>query len=281
MTVTHLATPWLRRPRPHPNPAVRLLCLPHAGGSTALYRRWKDLLPPAIEPVLVCPPGREHRLDEPLPTELPELVAALGQAAAPLLDRPWAAFGHSMGATVAHELVLWLLERGHRAPEHLFLSARRAPQHDRGGTAHLLDDDALSDHLIRLGGTSREVLAMAELRQLVLPAVRGDYRLIETYAANPDGPVPCPLTALLGTADTEVTAQEAEGWEKWTTGPFQLLTFPGGHFYLSDHPEPVVEAVCRWLPTPPSRATSTASSPRKATIAPLGTGASSTSRPSG
>ncbi|MFD6325620.1 thioesterase II family protein [Streptomyces sp. NPDC058442] len=251
VTVTRYATPWLRRPRPHPDPAIRLLCLPHAGGSTTLYRRWKDLLPPAIEPVLVCPPGREDRLDEPLPAALPDLVAGLGEAVAPLLDRPWAAFGHSMGAAVAHELVLWLLKRGHRAPEHLFVSAREAPQHHRGGTAHLLDDDALSAELIRLGGTSRDVLAMAEVRQLVLPAVRGDYRLIETYAANPEGPAPCPLTALVGAADTELTAEEAQGWEKWTTGPFQLLTFPGGHFYLSDQPEAVVEAVCRRLLTPP------------------------------
>lgn len=248
--MTHpAATPWLRRPRPRPQPELRLLCLPHAGGSTALYRHWKDLLPPGIEPVLVCPPGREDRLDDPLPEDLPELVAGLGSALVPLLDRPWAAFGHSMGATVAHELVLWLLRRGHRPPRHLFVSAREAPQHHHGGTVHLLDDDSLATELIRLGGTSPELLAMAEVRQLVLPAVRGDYRLIETYAAQPGGPVPCPLTALIGVGDQELTAEEAAGWEKWTTGPFRLLSFPGGHFYLSEQPHAVVDAVCRRLLT--------------------------------
>lgn len=243
-------TPWLRRPRPQPDPAVRLLCLPHAGGSTALYKQWKELLPPEIEPVLVCPPGREDRLDEPLPAELPKLVAALGRAVAPLLDRPWAVFGHSMGATVGHELVLWMTRHGQRPPEHLFVSAREAPQHHHGGSVHLLDDDALTAELLRLGGTSPELLAIAEVRQLVLPAVRGDYRLIETYAADPEGLVPCPLTALIGASDTELTAEEATGWEKWTTGPFQLLTFPGGHFYLADRPEAVVDAVRRRLLTP-------------------------------
>ncbi|MFJ8313371.1 MULTISPECIES: thioesterase II family protein [unclassified Streptomyces] len=244
------ASPWLRRPRPHPRPALRLLCLPHAGGSTALYRQWKDLLPPEVEPVLVCLPGREDRFNEALPAELPDLVAGLGGAVTALVDRPWAVFGHSMGATVGHELVLWLLKHGVRAPEHLFVSAREAPQHHHGGTVHLLDDDALSVELVRLGGTSPELLAMTEVRKLVLPPVRGDYRLIETYAAQPDGPVPCPLTALVGAADTELTAEEAAGWEKWTTGPFQLLTFPGGHFYLSDRPDAVVEAVRRRLLTP-------------------------------
>jgi pyochelin biosynthesis protein PchC len=248
--VTHPGTPWLRRPRPQPHPAVRLLCLPHAGGSTALYRPWKDLLPTEVESVLVCPPGREDRLNDALPEELTELVEGLARAVAPLLDRPWAVFGHSMGATVGHELVLRLIKQGHRAPEHLFVSAREAPQHHRGGTVHLLDDDALSAELIRLGGTPAELLAMAEVRQLVLPAVRGDYRLIETYAANPEGPVPCPVTALIGASDAELTAEDAAGWEKWTTGPFQLLTFPGGHFYLSDRPQEVVDAVRRRLLSP-------------------------------
>ncbi|MFI9645166.1 thioesterase II family protein [Streptomyces sp. NPDC052040] len=246
----HSANPWVRRPRPQARPAMRLLCLPHAGGSTSLYRLWKDLLPPEVEPVLVCPPGREDRLDDPLPDGIPELVADLGPAVVPLLDRPWAVFGHSMGATVAHELVLWLIEQGHPAPEHLFVSAREAPQHHHGGSVHLLDDDTLAAELIRLGGTAPELLAMPEVRQLVLPAVRGDYRLIETYAAAPAGPVPCPLTALVGAADTELTAEEAAGWEKWTTGPFQLLSFPGGHFYLSESPHALVDVVCRGLITP-------------------------------
>ncbi|MYT32278.1 MULTISPECIES: thioesterase domain-containing protein [unclassified Streptomyces] len=247
--VTTPGARWLRRPRPRRDPAVRLLCLPHAGGSTSLYRGWAGLLPSAIEPVLVCPPGREDRLDEPLPQDLDELVTGLAQAASGLLDRPWAVFGHSMGATVGHELVLRLMKDGHRAPEHLFVSAREAPQYHRGGTVHLLDEDALSAELVRLGGTPPELLEMPEVRQLVLPVVRGDYRLIETYQAEPAGLVPCPVTAFIGAQDDEVTAEEATGWERWTTGPFQLLTFPGGHFYLSGRPDAVVDGVRRRLLT--------------------------------
>ncbi|MEU5305608.1 thioesterase II family protein [Streptomyces noursei] len=241
------AARWLRRPRPGRQPAVRLLCLPHAGGSTSLYRAWPGLLPSAIEPVLVCPPGREDRLDDPLPQDMDGLVAGLAEAAAGLLDRPWAVFGHSMGATVGHELVLRLLKDGHRAPEHFFVSAREAPQYHRGGTVHLMDENALADELVRLGGTPPELLEMPEVRQLVLPVVRGDYRLIETYQASPAGPVPCPVTALIGAQDDELTAEEAAGWERWTTGAFQLLAFPGGHFYLSDRPDPVVDVVRRRL----------------------------------
>ncbi|MFF2146199.1 thioesterase II family protein [Kitasatospora sp. NPDC058190] len=239
------SAPWLRRPQPRPNAAVRLVCLPHAGGSPGLYRTWVTLLPPEVELLLVCPPGREDRLDDPLPADLPALVGGLGAALSPLLDRPWAVFGHSMGATVGHELALQLVRQGHRPPVHLFVSAREAPQFHHGGTTHLLDDDALCAELVRLGGTDAALMAMPELRRLVLPAVRGDYRLIETYPARPDGLLPCPVTALVGADDTELTAEEADGWRQWTSGLFQRLTFPGGHFYLSDRPQEVVSAVRR------------------------------------
>ncbi|MFH8385677.1 thioesterase II family protein [Kitasatospora sp. NPDC018058] len=241
------STRWLRRPQPRPAAAVRLFCLPHAGGSAGLYRSWAPLLPPDVELLTVRLPGREDRLDEPMPADLPRLVAGLAAAVGPLLDRPWAVFGHSMGATVGHELALHLLRRGHRPPAHLFASAREAPQFHHGGTVHLRDDDALCAELARLGGTDAELLAIPEVRALVLPAVRGDYRLIETYPARPEGLLPCPVTALVGTEDEELTIEEAEGWKAWTDTGFDLLDFPGGHFYLSEQPAAVVAAVVERL----------------------------------
>ncbi|MFJ7243061.1 thioesterase II family protein [Kitasatospora sp. NPDC098652] len=238
---------WLRRPRPRPNAALRLVCLPHAGGSPGLYREWAALFPPEVELVLPCPPGREDRMDDPAPADLPALVGEFAAGLAPLVDRPWAVFGHSMGATVGHELALELVRRGHRPPVHLFVSAREAPQYHHGGSTHLLDDDSLCAELVGLGGTDAQLLAMPEVRRLVLPAVRGDYRLIETYRARPAGPLPCPVTALVGADDTELTAEEADGWRRWTSAAFELLTFPGGHFYLSAQPGAVVAAVRRRL----------------------------------
>ncbi|MFC9331194.1 thioesterase II family protein [Kitasatospora sp. NPDC057015] len=237
----------LRRPNPRPQAGLRLLCLPHAGGSAGLYRAWAALLPPEIELVLACPPGREDRLDVPFPPDLPTLVGDLAKAVAPLLDRPWAVFGHSMGATTAHELVLHLARTGHRAPVRLFASAREAPQYERRTTTYLLDDDALCAELARLGGSDPELLAMPEIRELVLPAVREDHRIIESHRVLPTEPLTCPVTAFVGDRDTEVTAEEAAGWQEWTSASFELLTFPGGHFYLSDRPGEVVEAVLRGL----------------------------------
>lgn len=237
-------TRWIRRPRPCPRASLRLLCLPHAGGTPALYRPWVPLLPPAVEPLLVCPPGREDRLDDPFPKDIPALVSDLAEVVEPLLDRPWVLFGHSMGAAVGFELALILRRR----PEMVVLSAREPPHLHRGGGVHGLDDDALCAELIRLGGTHPDLLRSPEVRAVVLPAVREDYRLIETYHAHPEGRLDCPLAVFRGREDADLTEQEALEWRAWSTGSFTMRAFSGGHFYLRDHPGPVVGALGALLP---------------------------------
>jgi surfactin synthase thioesterase subunit len=231
---------WLRRPRPaSPLQRLRLFCLPHAGGTPGLFRRLLPLLPDWIEPVLVCPPGREDRLNDPFHADLASMADDLADAAAPLLAQPWALFGHSMGAALGFELAL----RSPRPAQHLFLSAREAPQHHRGGGVHRLDDAALGRELLRLGGTAPDILAIPELLALVLPAVRADYRLIETWEARPAGRVACPISIFRGLDDPDLTEVEALGWREWTSGPFHIQPFAGGHFYLLDDPAPVAAAL--------------------------------------
>ncbi|MCF1183657.1 alpha/beta fold hydrolase [Marichromatium gracile] len=238
---TAAAGRWIRRPQPRPAARLRLFCLPHAGGTPALFKHWPPLLPDWIEPLMVCLPGRENRLDEPLPEDIPALVRQLAGAVRPWLDRPWALFGHSMGGALAHELTQTLIDQGLRAPEQLVISAREPPQCHHGGDLHRHDDDTLCAALTALGGTPPELLALPEIRAIVLPAVRQDYRLIETYRPDPERPpLPCPLTVFRGRDDPDLDAEEADAWSRWTDAGFRVETFPGGHFYLSDAPGPVV-----------------------------------------
>ena len=240
---------WLRCRQPRPHARVRLVCLPHAGGSAGAFRAWSAHLPESVELHAVQYPGREDRYHEPAVTDLHRLADLVAGALIPLLDRPLALFGHSMGAIVAHETALRLHRRG-TPLSHLFLSGQPAPGHRQGGTVHLGDDDTLVSELRRLGGTRQDALDDPELRAIVLPAVRADYQAVETYRPANDAPLSCPITAFVGTEDPEATVPETRDWASQTTGPFDLRALPGGHFYLTDHTATVATDVARRLGTP-------------------------------
>lgn len=224
---------------------MRLICLPHAGGSAGFFRAWATLLPDSIELVAVQYPGREDRLDEPSMDDMRTLVDALAQAMPALLDRPYLLFGHSMGAAVAHELCLALHRQQQPLPGHLVVSAREAPTRHQGGALHRMADDALRDELRRLGGTPTALLDSDEFCALLLPRMRGDYRLIETYCPTltPMPQLPVAISAFVGTDDRELAPGDAEAWIQQTSSTFRLHSFVGGHFYLVQRQQQVVHAL--------------------------------------
>ncbi|PDP88530.1 thioesterase [Glycomyces fuscus] len=241
------ARSWLRRFRPRPGARTRLVCLPHAGGGANAYRSWAALLPPGVDLVCVQYPGREDRLGEPLVDDMATVVGAVAEELAPLLDRPYALFGHSMGSAVAYELARTLRAAGLSEPDRLFASGRRAPADAPPGRVHLADDDAIASELVRLGGTRREVLDEPGLREAVLGYVRNDYRLVERYTPFPGPPLSCPVSVFLGDADPEVDADLARRWSATTSGRVDVRVFAGDHFYLGPEREAVVSELLRRL----------------------------------
>lgn len=237
------ATPWLAYRRPAPNVALRLFCFPYAGGGASVYQRWAETLPGMIE---VCPvqlPGRERRIAEPAFTSVDALVREMVPALEPLMDRPFALFGHSMGAVVAYEAARALREAG-REPVRLFVSGRRAPTvPDPAPPLHALPDAEFADELRRLGGTPEELLAHREVMEMLLPTLRADMALCETYRHHPAAPLACPVTALGGVDDPELGAAELDPWSQETTGAFVRRMFPGGHFFVNTARPQLLRAV--------------------------------------
>ncbi len=240
--------PWIAFRKPNPAAKLRLFCFPYAGGSALVFRSWVTGLPSQIDVIPVQLPGRGQRLKERPYANVAPLVDDLGVALAPYFDRPFAFFGHSMGAVIAYELTQWLRKKGSSLPVHLLVSGRRAPQLPPVREPyHLLSDADLLATLRGMNGTPEEVLANDELMNLMLPMIRADFAVAETYKPTHHLPLACPITALGGRADPEVDPKDLELWRECSSGGFRLRIFPGDHFYLHQGEGKLLAAVSEEL----------------------------------
>lgn len=236
-----------------PRARLNLFCFPYAGGGAQVFRNWQAAFPPSagVQVWLVQYPGRGGRMREQPFTSIGPLVEAAAAALLPLTRKPFAFFGHSMGATVAFELARLLRAAHGLQPRHLFVSGRRAPHvPETDSLTYALPDDQFVAELRRLNGTPAELLEHPELMQLMLPVLRADFRLTETYAYTPRPPLGCPISVFGGLRDGEVTREHLAGWCEHTTGPCSVRMFDGDHFFLLSDERQIVDAVRRELSRP-------------------------------
>jgi medium-chain acyl-[acyl-carrier-protein] hydrolase len=241
---------WFPRTRPAlaTPPALRLFCLPYAGGGAAVFRSWPQELPPTIEVRPIQLPGRENRIGEEPARRIADLVPLIADKLAPLLDRPFALFGHSMGALTAYGLTLELATRGAPAPVMLIVSARRAPHlPPTRPPVHDLPDADFMGRLHELGGTPPEVIANPELMALFGPVLRADFALNDSFRPIPAPRVACPLAVFGADDDSEVTPESLAAWREVAGGPFTLRRFDGSHFFLGTAQGEVLRAIWELL----------------------------------
>jgi medium-chain acyl-[acyl-carrier-protein] hydrolase len=234
----------LYRPAPRLNPALRLVCFPFAGAGAAAYRLWPRHLPPSIDVVAVHPAGRAHRLREQPLRRVEAMVTAYLDDLEPLLDRPVALFGHSLGAIVAAECAHVLQARG-REPVHLLVSSRPALRTDESEKIHLLPDrDFIAAMNRRYQGIPAEILKYPDVLELLLPALRADVEALETFRRKPQTPkLTCPTTVFGGTLDPAVSMADLESVRDEVAGACRMRLFPGDHFYIEAQRENVLAAI--------------------------------------
>jgi len=229
---------WLFSYRPDSRAKLRLFCFPYAGGGPKIYSKWSQSLPSSVELALVQFPGRGNRFSEPLITNLPDLVRALAQGLRPYFDKPFVFFGHSMGALLSFELARHIRKEFDLLPMHLFVSGRVAPNKIGLRRAlHALPEPEFLEELRSLNGTPKEVLDAPELLQLVIPVLRADFAVNETYVYLPERSLDCPITAFGGLQDDSTNHERLEAWQEHTTAGFVLRMLPGDHFYINSAQE--------------------------------------------
>ncbi|WP_020499042.1 thioesterase II family protein [Sciscionella marina] len=239
---------WFRRYRPHQDPAARLVCFPHAGGAASFFRPVSFALRSRVDVIAVQYPARQDRRAEAPIDDLLTLADRIHGLLREQPELPLTLFGHSMGAIVAFEVARRCTAKG-PSPVGLFVSGRRGPAIHREEGVHQRDDEGLLAEIRGLGGSAAEILDDEEIMRAALPALRGDYRAVETYRCPPEATVHCPISVLTGEDDPKTTLDEAKEWAQHTSGRFDLRVFEGGHFFLTSNMDAIIEHLDRHFET--------------------------------
>lgn len=210
---------------------LRLFCFPYAGGSAWSFSGWQKYVPAGVEVCAVELPGRATRLSETPHARVSTLNYAMAEALLPYLDKPFAFFGHSMGALISFEFARHLRRKYQLVPRHLFVSGRRAPQipYREARTYDLPDEDFIQD-LLREGGP--EYLLDPHLIRWLLPMMRADFEVVQTHVYEPEPPLTCPVTVFGGSQDHAVGREQLDDWRHQTTSRCSVVMLPGDHFFI-------------------------------------------------
>jgi len=212
---------------------LKMFCFPYAGGTALVFKKWGDFLPPTVQVIPVELPGRGARLQEPPFVSLPALIKELEVAIRPLLDKPFVFFGHSMGAVIAFELARSLRRKYGREPEALFVAGRQAPQVPNSEPiTYNLPHGEFMEELIKLDGTPREVIEHAELMELMIPLLRADFQLVQTYEYLAEAPLQCPIIVYGGLEDFGTPPEKLLPWKEVTSSRSILHMLPRDHFFI-------------------------------------------------
>lgn len=242
------STAWIITPKKSHKAKFRLFCFPYSGGAASVYYPWANMFPDLIEVCTVQYPGHGTRISEKLCYQLNELIKLALPAFLPYLDMPFGFFGHSMGALVSYELAHALVNSYNPAPAYLFVSGHNAPHlPDLESPIHDLPETEFVEKLRVLNGTPEDVLQNVELKEIILPILRADFTLCETYLYQPTPPLNCPICACGGLQDHYLDKNGLDAWRMHTTASFTARMFPGDHFYLNGSRIYLLQVIAREL----------------------------------
>lgn len=233
-----MPSPWIEFRPNRPDAQTRVLCVPYAGGSAQVYHTLARSMPENIEIGAVQLPGRWDRRREPLLTSVGEASRNLADEIARLTPKPYVLFGYSLGGLIAFEAARILARDTElQQPRALIVAAAEAPagKPSRPHLHALSDAEFTRKQMDRYpGGISPAVLAEPDLMEMLLPILKADMKMFETYQYAPAAPLACPMYIMTGEQDRVCTSSAMAGWEKETSGPFFAETVAGNHFFINN-----------------------------------------------
>lgn len=256
MTTSHTRskTTWYFRPPDFERAKIRLFCFPYAGGGTWIFRDWIRDLAPDVAVCAVKLPGRGDRYGDRPVSDLRELARAVVDGIASELGTSYAMFGHSMGALLAFECLRFLQAGSAPDPQHLIVSAARAPCRTKvSKPIYQLPDAEFVAEVQRRYSSPFLENAGPDVIELLLPPLRADMTAFETYVYSPAPRLSCPVTSFAGRGDS-IARGDIEAWSEHTTGPQTIHEFDGGHFFIHDSEAEVRAQIRRILFRRPDQA---------------------------
>lgn len=228
---------------------MKLFCLPYAGGSATVYKKWTRELNEKIELIPVELAGRGKRFTEPFYSSLHDGVIDISTLIMNQIgENGYSLFGHSMGSLYICEFMKHVQANGWEKPKHLFLSGMRPPHIDDRKKIHHLPDDEFWEEVIRLGGTPKQVSENKELMGVFTPVLRSDYKNVENYVMEElNVKWDMDITILVGDEDEMTSRSEIARWNDYTNQSCSIVTFQGGHFFINEEEKKVIDLINRTL----------------------------------
>jgi len=213
-----------------------------------MYREWVSDLAPVADVYPVQYPGHGDRISETPIDNWKDMVRSLVEVLSEYQDKPYAFFGYSMGALIAFELARSLKECGMNEPTALWLGARRAPDSlVEGRIIHDLENREFLEELKRFGGMTEQILTERGLLELLMPVLRADFKICETYEYKDGEVLETPINVFGGEDDSDAPQVSLAGWKRQTTGDFSMRIFSGGHFFINDQKAMITDEIAASL----------------------------------
>jgi surfactin synthase thioesterase subunit len=219
--------------------------------------------------VAVEPPGRLARISEAPIADISEFIEELVSELEQMMDLPFAFYGHCLGGLTLYETARRLIHTSMSRPQHLFVSGARPPDRitDQGRfeervmqdllklaefrislPAYAQPDDVFAELIRRFEiRETQELLDDPELRRLMLPVVRAEFRMANDYRFEREPPWDIPITCFAAKGDPYVSRRHALGWGRFTNSRLQVHMREGAHFAVVDDAEFIRTVINREL----------------------------------